>query len=935
MIRTIEKIPGFLAEALQERGIAKDDILLCVKTDMTAEREFAVGYLCAMPERLMYLQFETQQDVMALGDYYLKKHSRLDRIEHYEDINLTDFEEATLKPALVGGSFCLKTADQDYRIICGYSNERINSVKKFADLLGKLKKGEELTDADLHNPHEVKYCPKCGGRYPEQGRDICPKCINRRTIFMRIMDMFSIYKTRLVFIVILMLAEAGFALLMPYMTGRVFYDGVLARYGVFGGRIIAFTLLVAVISLCDHLSAIIRGRLMSKTMPTLIQDMRTKMFDSMQRLSISFYTKRQTGGLMQRLLQDTNDVFYFFVDFIPGLLVNLMYAVVSLVVMFRMDWRLGIIGSLGTPILFIMFKILFPRMFHVHASNRRQSGKLWSILNNNLTGARVVRAFGKEDHEKRTFGRGSQNLRETDSGIGVFHANVMIFHGFIDRLLFISLWGLGAYLVMQDNVTFGMLITFIGYIGTLNGAADFFAYSTFQWASSMSAAQRIFEVIDSVPEIRESENPIAMPEIKGDVELRDVEFEYEPNKPILKGMNLKIPAGRTLGIVGKSGAGKSTLVSLISRLYDTGRGEILIDGVNVKDISFDDMKRCVAMISQDSYMFIGSAAHNIAYAAPDSAPEEIIKAARVADAHNFILKLTDGYDTQLGSMGQELSGGQKQRISIARAILADPKILILDEATAAVDTQTELNIQQALDKITRGRTTLSIAHRLSTLRNADELVVIEKGEIVEQGTHKELLIKKGEYFNLVQLQNKSLSAMRGVSAMDEESKLQGLGEHEINYLTESDSRFEETEGGMLRLVYKDEGKIVYLYRSFPFTAPNEFISVRDDDGKEIGIIRDIRNLSGETAAAVSKALKARYFVPVITKIISVKEEYGYSYWYVGTDKGECRFVAQMGRASITLSPTRVMIRDLDGNRFEIPDTAALPVNELKKIELFL
>ena len=281
------------------------------------------------------------------------------------------------------------------------------------------------------------------------------------------------------------------------------------------------------------------------------------------------------------------------------------------------------------------------------------------------------------------------------------------------------------------------------------------------YTASMNSAQRIFEIIDAVPEILESEEPIRPEYIRGEIELKNVTFGYEANKPVLENISFHVNAGEVLGIVGRSGAGKSTLVNLISRLYDPQEGSILIDGIDIKDMGFEELRRSVAMVSQETYIFMGTVAENIAYAKPDASYEEIVAAAVRASAHDFICKMPDGYDTMLGSSGRTLSGGERQRISIARAILANPRILILDEATASVDTETEQAIQASLEELVKGRTTLSIAHRLSTLNNADYLLVIDDGKIAEQGTHRELIEKKGIFHKLMQLQTKAL-AMRGI-----------------------------------------------------------------------------------------------------------------------------------------------------------------------------
>ena len=277
----------------------------------------------------------------------------------------------------------------------------------------------------------------------------------------------------------------------------------------------------------------------------------------------------------------------------------------------------------------------------------------------------------------------------------------------------------------------------------------------------MNSAQRIFEILDAKPEVVENPNPVRVENMRGEIVLENVTFGYEENRDVLKNITLKVEAGKMLGIVGKSGAGKSTLANIITRLYDAKAGKIYIDGINIRDMAFSDLRKNIAMVSQETYIFKSTIFDNIAYANPTADRKTVLQAAIAAGAHDFICKLPDGYDTIVGTGGRSLSGGERQRISIARAILANPKILILDEATAAVDTETERRIQAALSELIKNRTTLSIAHRLSTLRDADVLIVLEDGEIVEQGTHSELIKQKGTYFKLFQIQTKAL-AMRGI-----------------------------------------------------------------------------------------------------------------------------------------------------------------------------
>jgi ATP-binding cassette subfamily B protein len=318
---------------------------------------------------------------------------------------------------------------------------------------------------------------------------------------------------------------------------------------------------------------------------------------------------------------------------------------------------------------------------------------------------------------------------------------------------------LGGNMVLKGEISLGTLLTFIAYLSMLYGPLEFMSWVSNWWARCVDSAQRVFEIIDAKPDVTEPDDPVILDRIRGDIELKDVKFEYDPATPVLKGLNLSVKAGEMLGIVGKTGAGKSTMANLIARLYDVTEGAITIDGINVRQLSLTQLRQSIGIVSQDIYLFIGTIADNIRYARPNATMEEVIRAAKAASAHDFIMNLPDAYETRVGAGGQDLSGGEKQRLSIARTILQDPDILILDEATAAMDTETEANIQKALFELQKGRTTIAIAHRLSTLRDADSLAVISDGRVVESGTHRELMLRKGEYYKLYKIQLEGLKVI--------------------------------------------------------------------------------------------------------------------------------------------------------------------------------
>jgi ATP-binding cassette subfamily B protein len=371
----------------------------------------------------------------------------------------------------------------------------------------------------------------------------------------------------------------------------------------------------------------------------------------------------------------------------------------------------------------------------------------------------VIKAFAREEDEGVRFS--AVGMKQTHVDITMSNTAFTAFP-LIYYLLFIGqiiVTAIGGVMVVNGEISLGTLLTFVAYFTMMHGPLEFMSWVSNWWARCVDAAQRVFEIIDSKADITEPENPVTLDNFRGSVEVKDVWFEYDPATPVLKGISLSVPSGKTLGIVGKTGAGKTTLANLIARLYDVKEGTVTIDGVDVKKLSLSQLRRNIGIVSQDIYLFIGSIADNIRYAKPDATIDEVINAAKIASAHDFIVNLPDAYETRVGAGGQDLSGGERQRLSIARTIIQDPGILILDEATAAMDTETEGKIQQSLNKLRSGRTTIAIAHRLSTLRDADNMAVINEGVVVETGTHNELIQLKGEYHKLYSIQMEGLKVI--------------------------------------------------------------------------------------------------------------------------------------------------------------------------------
>ncbi len=603
-----------------------------------------------------------------------------------------------------------------------------------------------------------------------ENKDIGKVNNSKRGVFARTLRYFLRYRLAVTILFIVYFLLAAISVAWPYVMGKVLFDHVLekddiylSRFGLSGKYTLALLFVAIVLIGCRLISELtrsIQGSLMAKVATSTVRDIKTDVFNAMSKLSLNFYTSKQTGGLMTRVMTDSSRVADFFIDGLPSVFVQGLTIIVTFVVMYRLNWQMALIACILLPLLVYMTVKLRPGLWSLSGKRHRAERSVSGRANDNLTGARVVKAFGQEEKEIERFVKPNNDLKDVEINIVRLRNRFTILYNLIQEISSIWIWIVGVFFVLKtQQIELGVLITFVGYVAQLNGPMNFFSYVFRTWAESISAAERLFQIIDSVPEITEIDHPVSMNDSKGEIELDDVTFGYLSDMPVLKNVSLKVREGEMLGIVGHSGAGKTTLVNLISRLYDVNSGSIKIDGTDVKELSLSDLRRNVALVSQDTYIFMGSVAMNIAYGNENATRADIIKAAKLASAHEFISKLPDGYDTIIGASGKGLSGGEKQRISIARAILADPKILILDEATASVDTETEKAIQSSLRYLVKGRTVLSIAHRLSTLRDADRLIVIEKGQIVEEGTHDELLkMENGIFHRLYELQNKSLAS---------------------------------------------------------------------------------------------------------------------------------------------------------------------------------
>ncbi len=515
---------------------------------------------------------------------------------------------------------------------------------------------------------------------------------------------------------------------------------------------------LAMIFLLLHLSttgiSIARGFVMARLGQTLVFDMRNDIYQHLQRLSLRYYEDRKTGDIMSRVINDVNSLQSVIIGPVIGLLSDMLRLVYILYFCLSWDWRLTCLSLTVGPLLLIATAWFGLYMRKIYRLIRKKMGELNALLQDNLSGIRIIKGFAREEYEYKRFADKSDENRMLNIRIAklmtVFGSGL----GTLTQTGSLLVLAYGGIKVLKGGISPGMFVTFLRYIpmlyGPIMGLTRF--YASIQRA--LASVERVFEVLDTEPDIEDKKDAMELPVIRGVVEFKNVSFSYSDDVEVLKNISLKASPGQMIAFVGPSGAGKTTAVNLVPRFYDPDKGDIFVDGHNLKDIKLKSLREQMGIVLQEPFLFNDTVKSNIGYGKLGATDEEIIEAAKAANAHDFIKEMPNGYDTIIGERGVKVSGGQRQRLSVARAILANPRILILDEATSSVDTETEMLIQDAIQRLVKDRTTFVIAHRLSTIHNADLIVVLDKGNVVEMGRHDELLANEGLYSRLHNVQFK-------------------------------------------------------------------------------------------------------------------------------------------------------------------------------------
>ncbi|WP_298836847.1 ABC transporter ATP-binding protein [Clostridium sp.] len=564
------------------------------------------------------------------------------------------------------------------------------------------------------------------------------------------------YKKKMVTTIVIMLIASVANLIGPYLI-KVALDSKIPNKDVMG---------LIILSLIYFFTVIINGfclnikiKFMTDIGQSVILNIRKDLFNHLQKLPFSYYDSRPHGKILVRVVNYVNSLSDLLSNGIINLITDSFSLIVIIVFMFLIDVRLTLIGLVGLPILVgaaFTIKSLQRKAFQI-LSNK--SSNLNAYIHESICGMKVTQSFSREKENLKIFNELSDNYRKA-----WMHAiKIQLLMGpFVDNignLVVVAVYIMGVAWIANGSITIGVLIAFIAYIGRFWGPINNIANTYNDIINNMAYLERIFETMDEEPNVKDLAGAYEMPKIKGLVEFKNVNFCYDDGQRILNDVNFKASKGESIALVGPTGAGKTTIINLISRFYDLESGEVLIDGVNVRDVLLNSLRRQMGIMLQDSFIFSGTIMDNIRYGNLDATDEEVVAAAKVVRAHEFISTLSEGYNTQVNERGSRLSAGQRQLISFARALLADPRILILDEATSSIDTETEILLQKGLEELLKGRTSFIIAHRLSTIKNSDRIMYIDNGRIVESGSHDELMKYKGEYYELYMSQYRMLEAI--------------------------------------------------------------------------------------------------------------------------------------------------------------------------------
>jgi ATP-binding cassette subfamily B protein len=759
-ISPVRTAPADLAahwrQEVQNQLLPHENVLAALEVDLDSRLHFVNGLVLVTSQRVLSCAGGTSA-------WQAWNYSADLRLQHHDHAGVGHLELLNAEGLLASWRFTLGQNLHAIRLVDQFNAQRDSTVS-----------GKPLAQA-LKN-----VCPSCKAPLdPDQ--EECPVCTkvvhtppSTWTLF-RLWRFAKPYRGQLFLGFFLMLLGTAASQVPPYLTiplvdkvlipfqnGQHIETSTIAWYlaGLLASGLLAWILSWA------------KTYILALASERIAADLRTTTYEHLLRLSLEYFGGKRTGDLLSRVGSESDRIAVYLSLHLTDFASDVVMIVMTAVILFSMNPYLALITLVPLPFIGWMIHFVRYRLRTGFEKIDRVWGEVTNVLADTIPGIRVVKAFAQEQREAKRFREANKHNLIVNDRINKIWSLFSPSVSLLTEIGLLVVWGFGIWQVSKGDITVGMLLAAIAYIGRFYGRLDSMSRIVSVTQKSASAAKRIFDILDHVSSVPEPANPVRVGKMEGRIEVREVGFRYG-NREVNRGINLNIAPGEMIGLVGHSGSGKSTLVNLICRFYDVSEGAILVDGVDIRSYAIADFRQNIGLVLQEPFLFFGTIAENIAYGKPEATREDIIAAARAAHAHEFILRLPQGYDSMVGERGQGLSGGERQRISIARALLIDPRILILDEATSSVDSETEKEIQKALENLVQGRTTIAIAHRLSTLHRADRLVVLDRGRVVEEGTHDALMAQEGAYFNLYQAQARNMDvdmdASRGSDNADKEA----------------------------------------------------------------------------------------------------------------------------------------------------------------------
>ncbi len=733
-VSTGNNLPDAWRAAIKPQLADGEEILAWLEVDLDARLHFARGLVVATDRRLL----AKGSAEAAWQDWAYRPGLALRRHDH-------------------AGVGSLELHDDTGRLACwrytlGHNGAALRLVERFE---------RRLAGQPGDSPDAV--CPHCKSPLAA-GQEECQLCTREIhtppstwTLF-RLWRFARPYNGQLLAGFLLTLASTAATLVPPYLTMPLM-DKVLIPYqngtpidvgivslllsGLLGSALLAWSLGWA----RTYILALVSERIGA--------DLRTATYEHLLRLSLEYFGGKRTGDLMARIGSESDRICVFLSLHLLDFATDVLMIVMTALILFSINPWLALVTLLPLPFIAWMIHVVRDKLRTGFEKIDRVWSEVTNVLADTIPGIRVVKAFAQERREAARFREANLHNLAVNDRINKVWSLFTPTVSLLTEIGLLVVWAFGIWQISKNQITVGVLTAFLAYISRFYTRLDSMSRIVSVTQKAAAGAKRIFDILDHVSSVPEPASPVRLEQVHGGITIRSAGFRYG-NRAVIRGVDLAISPGEMIGLVGHSGSGKSTLVNLICRFYDVSEGSIRIDGVDIRALPVSEYRRNIGLVLQEPFLFFGTIADNIAYGKPDASRAEIVAAARAAHAHEFILRLPQGYDSLVGERGQALSGGERQRISIARALLIDPRILILDEATSSVDSTTEKEIQKALDNLVQGRTTIAIAHRLSTLRRADRLVVLDRGQVVEVGNHDELMEKEGAYFRLYQAQARNV-----------------------------------------------------------------------------------------------------------------------------------------------------------------------------------